>query len=236
MEDHNIAPINPLPMVVWILVLPMIAVEIALSLGAAGAVGGATAIGWRLSAMESFGFFPDYWRQQAEHGLISLDVLRRFFTYSFVHQAAVSTIFGVVLTLAIGKTVGEVFKPWAVAVVFFGSAAVGALVFGTVVQSQPLFGAFPGVYGLIGAMSFILMFGIGEPPTRAFRLIGGLLVIQLVFGVVFTLLPLVFPDMGEMPLGWDWVADLSGFATGFLLSFVVSPGGFGRLRARVRQR
>ena len=36
--------------------------------------------------------------------------------------------------------------------------------------------------------------------------------------------------------GWDWVADLAGFATGFLLSFVVSPGGWARVREKIRQR
>jgi membrane associated rhomboid family serine protease len=32
------------------------------------------------------------------------------------------------------------------------------------------------------------------------------------------------------------VADLSGFVTGFVLSFVVSPGGWARVREKIRQR
>jgi membrane associated rhomboid family serine protease len=236
MDDHSIAPINPLPPVVWLLVLPMIAVELALSLGELGVIGGAQAVGWRVAAMEGFGFFPDYWRQQAQAGAFDFELLRRFISFSFVHQAPVSAVFGVVLLLAVGKFVGEVFAGWAVALVFLASAAVGALVFGTFVQHQPLFGAFPGVYGMIGALSYLLRYGIGERPGRAFGLIGGLLAIQLLFGLVFTLLPYVFPSVGEMPLGWDWVADLSGFATGFLLSFLVAPGGYRRIRARLLQR
>jgi membrane associated rhomboid family serine protease len=35
---------------------------------------------------------------------------------------------------------------------------------------------------------------------------------------------------------WDWVADVAGFAAGFLLSFLVSPGGFARLLDQIRQR
>jgi membrane associated rhomboid family serine protease len=50
-----------------------------------------------------------------------------------------------------------------------------------------------------------------------------LLAIQLVFGLLFG---------GN----WDWVAEVTGFATGFLLSFVVSPGGFQRAVALIRQR
>lgn len=236
MEDHNIAPINPLPGVVWLLVLPMIAVEIALSLGDAGVVGGAAAKGWRVAAMEAYGFFPDYWRQHLQNGAFDFELLRRFFTFSFVHGAAIDALFGVVLTLAIGKFVGEVFRAWAVATVFCGSAAVGALCFGALVQGQPLFGAFPGLYGLIGALSFLLLYGLGETPKRAFALIGGLLAIQLIYGVVFALLPMLFPSMGEMGGSWSWVADLTGFATGFALSYLVSPGGFGRIRSRLLQR
>ncbi|MGV8950639.1 MAG: rhomboid family intramembrane serine protease [Cypionkella sp.] len=236
MDDHKIAPINPLPVVVWLLVLPMMAVEAALSLGELGAIGGARAVGWRVAAMEGYGFFPDYWRQQAQNGLFDVELLLRFFSYSFVHGAAVDTMFGVVLLLAVGKFVGEVFAGWAVAAVFFGSAAVGALVYGTFVQSQPLFGAFPAVYGLIGALSFLLLYGRGEQPTRAFALIGGLLAIQLIFGASFALLPMVFPSMGDAQASWTWVADLSGFATGFVLSYLVSPGGFARLRRRMLQR
>ena len=47
--------------------------------------------------------------------------------------------------------------------------------------------------------------------------------IQLLFGLLF----------GG---GWDWVAELAGFFTGFFLSFVVSPGGWARVRQKIRQR
>jgi membrane associated rhomboid family serine protease len=239
MQDHNIAPINPLPPVVWALVLPMILLEIGFSLGEAGAIGGPQAVGWRIAAMEGYGFFPDYWRQQAMNGAFDFELLRRFFTYSFVHGAAISTLFGVVLTMALGKYVGEIFKAWALALVFFGAAAGGALVYGYFVPRQPLVGAFPGVYGLIGAYSFLLWVGLagaGQNPMRAFTLIGGLLAIQMIFGATFTLLPLVFPAMGDAQANWGWVADLSGFGFGFLVSFLVSPGGFARVRTKLRQR
>jgi membrane associated rhomboid family serine protease len=49
------------------------------------------------------------------------------------------------------------------------------------------------------------------------------LAVQLVFGLLF----------GG---GWAWVADITGFAAGFLLSFVVSPGGFRRVVEMIRQR
>ena len=92
--------------------------------------------------------------------------------------------------------------------------------------SAPLIGAYPAVYGLIGAFTFMIFTNlskVGANKYRAFSLIGALLFVQFVFGVVF----------GG---GWEWVADVAGFAAGFLLSFVVSPGGFRRVLDQVRQR
>ena len=89
-----------------------------------------------------------------------------------------------------------------------------------------LIGAYPGIYGLIGAFTFLIwtkLALVGANRLRAFSLIGMLLAIQLVFGLLF----------GG---GWDWVAEVTGFATGFLLSFVVSPEGFRRVVAILRQR
>ncbi len=47
--------------------------------------------------------------------------------------------------------------------------------------------------------------------------------IQFVFGMLF----------GG---GYYWVAELAGFVAGFLLSFIVSPGGWGRVMQRLRRR
>ena len=68
--SHNInaPPLNPLPWVVWALALPMVAVELVVSLGARGLVGGPGAIGWRLDAVQRFAFAPDLWRQMLELG------------------------------------------------------------------------------------------------------------------------------------------------------------------------
>lgn len=237
MEDHNIAPINPLPLVIWLLVVPMIVLELGFNLGSAGTIGG-DALNWRLAAITDYGFRPDLWRQHLLYGDYDIATLLRFCSYAFLHSDATSAMFGVVLTLALGKFIGEIFRGWAVAAVFLAAAAVGALIYGYFVPQQLLIGAFPGVYGLIGAYSFLLWVGLaeGENPLRAFRLIGALLVIQVLYGAVFALLPLLFESMATGQADWSWIADIGGFVTGFLLSFVVSPGGFGRVLLRLRQR
>ena len=233
-----IAPINPLPGVVWLIALPMIGLEILFSLADAGVIGGPQAVGWRVAAIQDYGVFPEFWRQNWAAGAVDMPLLRRFFSFALIHGSATQALFGIAMVLALGKFGGEVFKPWALLVVFFGAGAVGAFGYASVVPNQPLFGAYPGVYGLIGALSFLIwvrLAGTGVNQFRAFSLIGALLVFQALYGAFFTLLPLLMPSVGRVGHDWSWVADIGGFVVGFLLSFVVSPGGFRRVRARIRE-
>lgn len=226
--DHNAPPLNPLPPIVWLLALPLIAMEVVLSLGEAGVVGGPQAIGWRLQAVERFGLFPELLKFQWETGGHPIIELQRLVSYVLVHGSFTHALFAVVMVLALGKMVAGVFRWWGVLVVFLGSTAVGGAAYGLLVPElrTQLIGAYPGIYGLIGAFTFLIwtkLALVGANRLRAFSLIGVLLAVQLVFGLLF----------GG---GWDWVAEVTGFATGFLLSFVVSPGGFRRVVQMMRQR
>ncbi|MFN3721533.1 MAG: rhomboid family intramembrane serine protease [Paracoccaceae bacterium] len=228
MQDMNAAPINPLPLVVWVLVLPIIAMEVVLSAAGAGLIGGAQGIGWRSQALERFAFSPELMRYFLDTGQYPLDGLHRLVSYPLVHGSMTHVLFVVVILLALGKMVGEVFRWWAVLLIFFSAAIVGALAYTLILPGvrAPLIGGYPPVYGLIGGFTFLLwvnLAAVGANKYRAFTLIGFLLGIQLVFGLLF----------GG---GYEWVADLTGFATGFVLSFVVSPGGWGRVLEKMRQR
>ncbi|MGQ0566981.1 MAG: rhomboid family intramembrane serine protease [Gemmobacter sp.] len=227
MQDMNAPPLNPLPPVVWLLALPVIAMEVVLSLGASGFVGGQAGIGWRLDAVQRFAFSPEYLRRMYDAGLWPWDGLMRLVSYPLVHVTTTQALFAVVFLLALGKFVGEVFRWWAVLAVVFGAAIAAALVYAAVpFTSGALVGGFPPVYGLIGAFTFILWTNLGRSGgnrMRAFTLIGMLLLLQLLFGLLF----------GG---GTEWIADLAGFAAGFLLSFVVSPGGWARVMAKLRAR
>lgn len=225
MQDHNAPPLHPLPPVVWALALPMIALEIVLQIGAAGIAGGPDAVGWRLEAITKVAFIPDLWREMWTLGQFPPEHMLRFVAYPFVHGNMTHTAFAVVILLALGKFTGEVLRFWAVLVVFFGAAIAGALAYGLVATRVPLIGAYPGDYGLVGAFTYLMwlrLAGSGR-EYRAFSMIGLLLVAQLVFGVLF----------GG---GLDWVADLAGFAAGFVLTILVVPGGLPRLMDRLRQR
>ena len=226
--DHNAPPLNPLPWIVWVLALPLIAMEVVLSLGEAGVIGGLQAVGWRLQAVERFGLFPELLKHQWQTGGYPLEELHRLVSYVAVHGSFTHALFAVVMLLALGNMVAGVFRWWGVLVVFLGSAAVGGAAYGLLVPGlrMQLIGAYPGIYGLIGAFTFLIwtkLALVGANRLRAFSLIGMLLAVQLVFGLLF----------GG---GWDWVAEVAGFAGRFLLSFVVSPGGFRRVVQMIRQR
>jgi membrane associated rhomboid family serine protease len=221
------SPFNPLPWIVWVIALPMVAIEILFSAAEAGLIGGAEAVGWRLAAIEQYGVWPAYWRLNWQAGAVDFELLLRFFTFPFFHIGATHALFAVVILLAMGKFVGDVFRPMAVALVYVLSGVIGALVYASIPAIEaPLLGAYPGDYGLIGAFTFLLwvkLAGTGVNQLRAFTMIGFLLAVQLLFGVLF----------GGGP---EWVADISAFAAGFMLSFVAAPQGFSRVLARIRQR
>ncbi len=227
-DTPEIQPLmNPLPPAVVALALAIFAVEVLLSAGARGFIGGAEAIGWRLEAIREFGFFAPVLDAMIEQGRWPLEHVTRFVTYPFVHLGFVHAVMVIVFLLALGKLVGEVFGNLAVLVIFFSCAVFGAIVYaGLTGDTRPLVGGYPAVYGLIGAYTFLLWASYGaagQAQYPAFTLIGFLLGIQLLFGVI----------LGGTN---DWVAELAGFAMGFAISPVLARGAFRRILARLRQR
>lgn len=218
------SPVNPVPPVVLALVLAIAAVEAAVSLGGEGLVGGPGAVGWRVGLIERFAVSPavlDY----ALAGEVGL--WQRFLAYPFVHGSAMHAIFAAALLLALGKFVGEGMGQARTLVVFMVATVLGAVVFAlSVGETQPLFGAYPGIYGLIGAFTYLLWLRLGragENRLGAFRMIGVLMAFQLAFGMLF----------GSSP---QWVGDVGGFLAGGATAVLVAPGGFAALRARLRAR
>ncbi|MEX0318823.1 MAG: rhomboid family intramembrane serine protease [Ruegeria sp.] len=225
-SPHYTPAVNPLPPVVVALVLFIMGIEVAFSLGARGMIGGPGAVGWRLSALNSYAFSADVLGWMWETGRWPFEQLIRFVTYPFVHGSMTQAIFVCVFVLAMGKMVGEVFGGVAMLIIFVVSGVGGALAYALLLDPRyPLVGGFPPVYGLIGAFTWLLWRGlslVGANQARAFNLIAVLMGIQLLFGLLF----------GGTN---DWVADLGGFATGFGLSFFLAPGGWARIRDRMRR-
>lgn len=225
-HPNDQSPINPLPPVVVALFLVVAGVEATLWLGGQGIVGGPQAVGWRLQAVQKYAFSAEIFDWMMSTGQWPIEHVIRFVSYLFVHGSFTHALFGGVLLLAMGKMVGEVFSGFATLAIFVVSGIFGALGYALILDPQyPLLGSYPGVYGLIGAFTFLLwsrLGDVGAPQARAFSLIGMLVAIQLGFGLLF----------GGNP---DWVADVIGFCAGFVLSFVLTPGGWQRIREKIRR-
>lgn len=231
-EGLTESPLNPLPAAVWLLALPVIASEAVFGLGQLGLIGGAQGVGLRLSGMQLAAYAPEMVQRMWQVGVIDWDQLYRLVSFSFVHASLTHALLVLAFTLALGNLVAREFRPWAVIVLFLGSAIGGALVY-TVAMSllpgrpAPLIGGYPAVYGLVGAFTFLLWTRLAAANAnrmRAFTLIGMLLLFQLVFGIFF----------GNA--GYGWIAELAGFVVGFGLSFVLVDGGIARALDRIRER
>lgn len=233
---YDESPLNPVPAVVWALVLPMIAAEAVFGLAQAGLVGGGSpgmGLAMRQIGVERTAFVPEMVLQMIQMRTVVLDYAWRILTYSFVGISVMQSLFVIVFALALGNLLASQFRAWAVVALFFGSAIGGALVYtlfaGLLPQFrfQPLIGGYPAVYGFVGAFTFLLWTRLGQEHAnrlRAFTLIGMLLAFQLVFAILF--------QTGNT----TWIAEIAGFATGFLLSFVLIPGGIARVMRQIRQR
>lgn len=220
-------PVHPLPWAVWIIVLPLAAVELWINAGALGLAGGQAGIGWRNLAAQTLALEPQMLDQMLATGRFVPDYAMRLLTYALVHGSFTHALLAIVFVLALGKFVGEVFSGIAVVALFLVATLAGGVVYSLVPGTTAwLLGAYPGAYGLIGAFTYIIWARLGQAHAnraRAFSLIGFLLGAQLVFGAL----------LGSKP---DWIADLGGFAAGFALSAVIAPGAGQRLLRLIRQR
>ncbi|WP_371228823.1 rhomboid family intramembrane serine protease [Roseovarius sp. 2305UL8-3] len=228
-DQHHtppVSPVNALPPVVVALFLVIIGVEAMFSFGEQGLIGGPAAVGWRNNAIQAYAFNSDVMAWMLGNGIYPAEHLQRFVTHIFIHGGFTHALFAGAMVLALGKFVGDVFNQWATLALFLISSVVGAVVYGLIAPEQPwLYGAFPGVYGLIGGFTYLMWLKLGQMGAqqfRAFTLIGFLLGIQLVFGLLFG---------GN---SW-WLADVAGFAAGFCASFILSPGGFHKLREKLKR-
>jgi membrane associated rhomboid family serine protease len=220
-------PVNPMPAAVTLVFLAIAGVEAGLSLAEAGIIGGPGAVGWRLAMIRDYGFSGDMFDWMIANWRFPLSELHRVVSYSFVHLGFTHAIFAVVLLLALGKMVAEAMGQIAFLTIFFASGIFGAVLYALVLNDPVwLVGAYPSVYGLIGAYSFVMwrkLSSLGEAQYRAFSLIAVLMGIQLLWGVFFE-------------AGTQWLAELFGFFVGFGLCFILAPGEWTKLRDRVRHR
>lgn len=221
------SPFNTIPPVALALVLVIAAIELVFQARLMGLAGGQGVDDWRQMAFDGWAFAPAVVDVLAERGLGQPDLLKRFVTYLFIHGSFTHALWACVLLLAMGKFVGEAYRPLPFLVIFLGAVTGGALIYGLVLnRNYPLLGAYPGIYGLIGAYTYMMWLTLGrmgQNQMQAFTLIGILMGLTLVYSMLF----------GSSP--W-WIAELSGFVIGLFLAPLVAPGGWKAFLDRLRQR
>jgi membrane associated rhomboid family serine protease len=236
--NANESPINPIPTVILILAMAIGGIEIMLQLGEHGFIGGREAIGWRVGLIESYGLSGRLMEFVMQTRNTELQYIGRYLTYPFLHLSLPHAAFATIMILALGKAVAEVFHTISVLIIFFASTILGAIAYGLICNTQtPFIGAFPAVYAFLGTYTWMLWLNAGatgQNRLSAFRLVGFLVMLQLTFRFVVPLF-----SKADIPTRSDWIADLTGFIVGFLLSFILAPDGRTRIKGwihRIRQR
>ncbi len=217
---------NPVSPIVVVLVLAMLAVELVFQAAEHGLLGGALAGGWRVEAFRFFGFHRAVFDHILIGGDISPNVVWPFLSYLFVHQSFLHMLVAAALILAMGKMIADMFSGLAVLVLFIACGLAGALAFGLVSKPGgfPLIGAYPVFYGFIGTFTWIKLFELRAQNLNvlpAFQAIGMFIVFRGLFALY-----------AGVP--HDWMADLAGFATGFLLAYILAPDGKDRIKGWVQ--
>lgn len=224
-QDLNAPPINPLPLVVILLTCLIGGVELIFQAAEAGFIGDGQAIGWRVAAVQQYAFSDTLFDWMRVNDAYSPQNLLRFVTYLFIHQSFMHSLFALVFVLAMGKFVAEIMNPFAVLIVFFASGALGAAVY-SIALDEPfaLIGAYPAVYGLIGAFTWLRFSSLkdaGENGLQAFNLIIFFMSIAIIYKFLF----------GGTN---EWLAELVGFTSGFLFSVALGPEGKRRLEKMLK--
>jgi rhomboid protease GluP len=228
-RDLNASPLNPLPGAVWLLLLAVAGAEVVLLAATAGWIGGPSAIGWRLEAIQRFAFSGAIQEWMTDNARAPLRHLLRYVTYPFVQAGPMPAVFVLAMLAGLGKAVGDGLGPVRLLVAALLPPIVAAVVFGLILGGHELawlIGAWPMVFGLVGAYTWMLWEragGDGARQRRAFGLIGVLMLARLGFGLL-------------AETGHGWIADLVAFGVGLGLAAITRPGSWTRLRSLVRHR
>jgi len=218
--------VNPIPAAILVILAGIILVEATIFFGFGGFIGKPGAAYERLFLIQNYGVPPNLVNWMFDTKNFSFDYLLRFIAYSFVNFSGLSVIFAAVLLLALGKIVGEVFSPLSVILIWILSTSLASIFYSvSTTTDQILVGSYPGVYGFVGAYTFVswitLRLAKNKNQSLAFSLIVVLMSVQLLFSFLF--------GTGQL-----WIADFGGFVTGFLISFFLIPGGIKRILSVLR--
>lgn len=207
--------LNPLPLAVWLLALPVLGVEAVLLLAEAGLLNWPGSAGWRAQAVQAIGVTPALQGWMWDNRALPLDHLARYLGYGFLHLGPAQAVLVAAIVAGLGTTSAPALGSARLVSFALAGQVGGALAFGLVgPQGGWLVGGYPLVFGLAGIYAAVQwQAGAG---ARAFGVLGVLVAGRLTVAVF----------MG----GRDFVADLAAAATGFALAWALRPGVIQRFR------
>ncbi len=220
------AAFNPVSPIVVMLVLAMVGIELVFQAAERGLIGGPMAESWRIEMMRFFGFHKAVFDHIVQGGDVEPKVVWPFLSYLFIHRSFMQMLIVSALILAMGKMISEMFSGLAVLVLFVVCGLAGAFAFGLLSKAGgfPLAGAYPVFYGFIGTYTWIQIYELraqGVSILPAFGAVGMFVVFRSGFALIYGV-----PN--------DWMADLTGLLTGFLLAYLLAPDGKDRIRRWLR--
>lgn len=224
--DHAQPLLLPLPPLVWALLLALGAVELTFWAGAQGLVGGAQAPGWRLLAVERFGFAAPVQHWMVATRQAPPEHLLRYLSYPLIHAGPAHAALSAVLLAALGTFTARHHGQGALALLLMLPGALGAAAFGALTDGPGwLLGATPTVLALVGAWTLAQWRKASNPRARlaALGLIGSFILARLALGLL-------------VETAATWIAELTAFAAGLILAAALTPGTLRRALARLRLR
>jgi hypothetical protein len=209
--------LNPLPLAVWLLVLPVMGVEVVLSLASAGLVNWPGSIAWREAWVLRAGITPALQDWMIGAATYPPEHLLRYLAYGFVHLGPAQAVLVAAIVAGLGTACAPALGSARVLGFAFAGQAAGGVAFGLWgAEGAWLIGGYPLIFALAGIYAAVQwQSGAG---ARAFGLLAVLVLGRLA----------VVAFMG----GTDFLADLVAAAKGFALASLLRPGLINRLRAR----
>lgn len=205
--------LHPLPVVVWMLLLPIGGVEFVLTMGEAGLVNWPGSATWREGAVQLLGVTPQLQDWMLGAQTFPPEHLLRYLSFALVHLGPLQAVLVMAIVAGLGTgSAGALGSGRVLAVALFAQAT-GAGVFGAVAPPGAwLVGGYPLAFAMAG------IFAACAQARRGWQVLGALVLGRLALAGI----------MG----GMDWLADLVAAAAGYALARALRPGLRARLRAR----
>jgi hypothetical protein len=205
--------LNPLPLAVWLLILPIGGVEFVLSMAEAGLVNWPGSAGWREGAVQLLGVTPQLQDWMLGSGQFPPEHVARYLGFGLVHLGPLQAVLVMAIVAGLGTGSAGVLGSARVLGVALAAQGIGAVVFGAVAAPGAwLVGGYPLAFAMAG------IYAASTQARRGWQVLGALVLGRVVLAGV----------MG----GMDWLADLAAAGMGYGLARVLRPGLLERARAR----